>query len=78
MLKSFSKDLWLSILAELQNEDHKFKNFFQIVKKTVVIKAKANLQFWATTKDIDQYYPQNSQSANSITAKNQGQLIKNL
>ena len=49
------------------------------MKKAVVAKAKANLQSWATTKDIDQYCPQSFQSANSTAAKAsaQGQSTKN-
>ena len=70
ILKYFQEDLRPSILAKLQNEDHELKNFLQIVKKVVIAEAKANLQSRATTKDMDQYCPQNSRSANSTAAKN--------
>ena len=76
MLRYFREDLWPSILAELQNEDHELENFLQIVKKAVAAKAKANLRSRATTKDIDQHCPWGSRSANFTAAKNQGQLIK--
>ena len=70
MLRYFREGLRPSILAELQNENHELENFLQIVKKTVAAKAKANLRSRATTKDMDQYCPWSSQSANSTTAKN--------
>ena len=76
MLKYFREGLWPSILAELQNKDHELENFFQIVKKAVAAEAKANLRSRAITKDMDQHCPQGSRSANSTTAKNQGQSIK--
>ena len=47
------------------------------MKKAVVAKAKANLRSRAITKDMDQYCFQGSRSANSTTAKNRGQSIKN-
>ena len=56
MLKYLQKDLRPSIVAELQNENHKLKSFVQIVKKTVVAKAKANLQSGAITKNMNQHY----------------------
>ena len=43
MLWYFQKDLQTSILAKLQNKDHKLQSFVKIVKKTIVAKAKANL-----------------------------------
>ena len=46
------------------------------MKKTVAAEAKANLRLQATTKDIDQYCPWGSRSANSTAAKNQSQSIK--
>ena len=76
ILRYFRKGLRPSILAELQNEDHELENFLQIVKKTVAVKAKANLRSRATTKDMDQYCPRDSRSVNSTAAKNQGQSIK--
>ena len=57
MLRYFWKSLRPSILAELQNKDHKLENFLQIVKKAVAAEAKANLRLRATIKDIDQHYP---------------------
>ena len=69
MLRYFQKGLRPSILAKLQNENHELENFFQIVKKAVAAKAKANLRSWATIKNIDQYCPQGSWSANSTAAK---------
>ena len=76
MLRYFQKGLQPSILVNLQNEDHKLKNFFQVVKKAVAAEAKANLRSRATTKDIDQHCLWGSWSANSTAAKNQGQSIK--
>ena len=55
ILRYFQKDLRPSILAELQNKNHKLENFLQIVKKTVTAKAKANLWSWATIKNMDQH-----------------------
>ena len=69
MLRYFQEGLRPSILAELQNEDHELENFLQIVKKAVAAEAKANLRSRATTKDMDQYCPQGSRSANSTAAK---------
>ena len=76
MLRYFQEGLRLSILAELQNEDHELENFLQIVMKAVAAKAKANIRSRAITKDIDQHCLWGSQSANSTAAKNQGQSIK--
>ena len=76
ILRYFKESLWPSILAELQNKDHKLENFLQIVKKAVAAEAKANLRSQATTKDMDQHCPWGSRSANSTAAKNQGQSIK--
>ena len=53
MLKYFQKSLQLSILAELQNENYKLEKFVQILKKIVVVKAKANLRSWANTKNMN-------------------------
>lgn len=44
MLKYFQKDLKRSILAKLQNKNIEPESVVQIVKKTVIVKAKANLQ----------------------------------
>ena len=44
------------ILAKLQNKDLKLESFIQIIRRKVVGKAKKHLQFWATTKNIDQHY----------------------
>lgn len=43
MLKYFQKSLRSFILANLQNKDLELKSFIQIMKKTVVAKAKVNL-----------------------------------
>ena len=40
---NFQESLRLSIMAKVQNKDLKLENFFQIVRKVVVVKAKANL-----------------------------------
>ena len=79
MLRYFREGLWSSIFAKLQNEDHELENFFQIVKKAVASKAKANLRSRATTKDLDQHCLQGSRSANSTAAKAsaQGQSTNN-
>ena len=69
MLRYFRESLQPSILAELQNEDHELENFLYVLKKAVVAKAKANLWSWATTKNMDQQYPQGSQSLNSTATK---------
>ena len=53
MLKYFQKGLKPSIFAKLQNKNLELENFFQIVKKSTIAKAKANLQFWTTTRNID-------------------------
>ena len=57
MLKYFRKGSRLSILAEVQNEDLELKSFVQIVKKTVIAKAKTSLRPWATIWDMDQQCP---------------------
>ena len=54
MLRYFQEGLQSSILVKLQNKVHKLENFFQIVKKAVTVKVKANLRSQATTKDMDQ------------------------
>ena len=46
------------------------------MKKAIAAEAKANLRSRANTKDMNQYYPRGSRSANSTAAKNQGQSIK--
>lgn len=68
MLRYFWKSLQLFILAELQNNDLKLKNFVQILKKIIVIKAKANLGLWATICNINQNCPGSFQLANTIVA----------
>ena len=42
MLRYFQEGLRPFILAELQNEDHELKSFLQIIKKAVVVEAKAS------------------------------------
>ena len=65
-------------MAKLQNKDLKLESFIQIMRKTVVVKAKANLQTRVTIRNIDQNYLQNFQLAHTTITKanNQGQLIK--
>ena len=53
ILKYYKKSLWLFILAKLQNKNLELENFCRIIKKAIIAKAKANLQFWAITKIID-------------------------
>ena len=55
ILRYFKKNLKTFILAKLQNENYKLKNFVQIVKKIIIAKTKAKLQSQATTKDIDKH-----------------------
>ena len=43
ILRYFQKNLKLSMLAELQNKNLELESFFQVMKKVVVAKAKANL-----------------------------------
>lgn len=69
ILSYFWEDLRSFILAELQNEHLELESFIQIVKKSVVAKAKANLRPRATTQYIDQYYSQRSQPALTTTGK---------
>lgn len=40
MLKYFQKSLKPFILTKLQNKDHELESFVQIIKKTIVAKAK--------------------------------------
>ena len=53
MFRYFQKSLQPFILTELQNKNHKLKNFFQVINKVILTKAKANLHSWGTTKNID-------------------------
>lgn len=73
MLKYFQKDLKFFILAKLQNKDLELKSFVQIVKKVVIANAKANLQLWAITQDIDQQCPWGFWPATTTTAKTNSQ-----
>ena len=69
MLRYFRKGLKPSILAELQNKDLELESFVQIIKKTIVVKAKANLRPRGTTCNIDQNCLQGSRLAQTTTAK---------
>lgn len=69
MLKYFWEGLRLSILAKLQNKNLELENFVQIVKKAIVVEAKANLRARATTHNMDQHCLQDFWSTHTTAAK---------
>ena len=78
MLRYFWKDSKPSILVELKHRDLELENFDQIVENVVNVEAKAALQSRSSTRNIDQYYFNSNQIANSTVIKNQGSIMKEL
>ena len=66
IFRYFWEDLKPSILAEPECWKLELKNFNQIIKKAVKVKAKSTLQSHFSIKKMDQNYLQNNQPASSI------------
>lgn len=77
ILGYFWKNLKPFIQAKLEHQDLELKNFDQIVKKTINVKAKAALWPHSSTRKMDQNCPCGNQIANSIVAKGQSNAINN-
>ena len=78
MLKYLRKGLKPSILTELEYQDLELESFNQIVKKAVNTRAKVVLRPRSNTREIDQNCPRGYCSTNSIIAKSQSSVMKNL
>lgn len=78
MLRYFCEGLKSSILAKLEYQDLKLENFNQMVKKTINIKAKAVLQSYSNTREINQHCPYGNRLVNFTITKSQSSIIKDL
>lgn len=77
LIHYFQKVFKLLIKAEMEIQVNKYEHWEELVKKTVIAKAKEALRPVSYIREMNQYYPRGNRPTYTTTAKSQRSPMKN-